>query len=47
MRTPFLKAESEDLDYESIPNIVYGMPPAVNFPIWQPFGKTPLSTPTP
>lgn len=46
MRTPYLKAESDDLDYEPTPNIVYGVP-ASNLPIWQPFGPPPTSTPTP
>jgi hypothetical protein len=43
MRTPFLKAESEDLDYEPPSNIIPGLPASLNLPIWQPLGKTPPS----
>jgi len=35
MRTPFLAAESEDLDYQPNPDIVYGVPASVNNPVWR------------
>ena len=35
LRTPIMKAESDDLDYDPPPNIVVGIP-AADIPIWQP-----------
>lgn len=34
-RTPFTAAESEGLDYQPTPDIIYGVPPSINYPVWQ------------
>jgi hypothetical protein len=35
LRTPIMKAEAEDLDFQPNPDILYGIPHA-NYPTWQP-----------
>ena len=35
LRTPFLASESEGLDYQPNPDIVYGVPASMNNPVWQ------------